>query len=199
MSSNKLFNIDGDQGNSYNISDLENIAIDDLNAYLRCYKNNNNCSDDITNLYKNVLHSSIALEKAMYYIKTGNTYSSTQISTQTSTGTTASGTTTTGIIASETTTTGTTASETTTTGTTGVTSATSSPYSQYDASFNEISNNYKYIVELRNKLDIKLKNLSMDNSSMYGDYKMNYDATVYSGVLWTILATSLIYYVFRHL
>lgn len=55
---------------------------------------------------------------------------------------------------------------------------------------------YTEMTTLRNNLDIKLQQLTQvpNNTSTN-----QLDTTIYSGILWTILATTLIYYVFIHL
>jgi len=58
-----------------------------------------------------------------------------------------------------------------------------------DASYNKIQ-------VLRQELDAKLKELYGTEDSIFQEEKMVYDANVYAGLLWTVLATSIIYYVF---
>jgi hypothetical protein len=58
-----------------------------------------------------------------------------------------------------------------------------------DEKFNEIQT-------LRSELDEKLRELYYTETSVLSDAKMEFDTAVYSGVLWTILATCVVYYVF---
>ena len=48
----------------------------------------------------------------------------------------------------------------------------------------------------REELDRKLNELYQKQSSIYGSNVRHLDATIYTGVLWTVLATSIVYYVF---
>ena len=52
------------------------------------------------------------------------------------------------------------------------------------------------ILKTRNELDIKMKEINRSEDSVYSMYKAKYDSTMYSSITWTILATSLIYYIF---
>jgi hypothetical protein len=70
-------------------------------------------------------------------------------------------------------------------------------------SFGKASNNHANIMEqqaanvkLRNQLDMKMQELLNSDNSISSIYQKNYDATIYAGVLWTVLASSMIYYVF---
>lgn len=54
---------------------------------------------------------------------------------------------------------------------------------------------YTEMTTLRNNLDIKLQQLTQQPNTSTNQL----DTTIYSGILWTILATTLIYYVFIHL
>jgi hypothetical protein len=76
--------------------------------------------------------------------------------------------------------------------------ATLSP-SEYESKYQQILANQKRVLELRNELDIKLMELHNPEKSVLADYKKNYDSTVYSGILMTALATSVIYYIFTEL
>lgn len=61
-----------------------------------------------------------------------------------------------------------------------------------DSSFNEIQS-------LRSELDVKLKELYHLDNSVYSENKMSYDTTIYTGLLWTVLGTSMLYVVFTKL
>jgi hypothetical protein len=67
---------------------------------------------------------------------------------------------------------------------------------EYKDNMEKIQNVHKEILRLRNELDIKLAELHRTNDSIFSDSKMEFDATIYTGILWTILATSVIFYVF---
>lgn len=69
-----------------------------------------------------------------------------------------------------------------------------------DGSHNYIMDNYRDNIEQRQELDNKLKEVYKTKDSLYNsDYKKVYDATMLSGVLLTILASSLLYYSFSQL
>ena len=60
---------------------------------------------------------------------------------------------------------------------------------QFDASYNSIKLK-------RAQLDQKLQELYNVDNSIPQLYQSQLDSTVYSGILWTVLATTLLYYVF---
>uniref|UniRef100_A0A6C0KFX2 Uncharacterized protein n=1 Tax=viral metagenome TaxID=1070528 RepID=A0A6C0KFX2_9ZZZZ len=69
-----------------------------------------------------------------------------------------------------------------------------------DGSHNYIMDNYRNNIEQRRELDDKLKEVYKTKDSLYNsEYKTVYDATMLSGVLLTILASSLLYYSFSQL
>lgn len=69
-----------------------------------------------------------------------------------------------------------------------------------DGSHNYIMDNYRNNIEQRQELDNKLKEVYKTKDSLYNtDHKSVYDATMLSGVLLTILASSLLYYSFSQL
>jgi len=61
-----------------------------------------------------------------------------------------------------------------------------------------IETNYQRMLKLRNELDLKLQSLlnKTDNNNIQYQNKLQLDSTVYTTVLWTVLATSILYYVF---
>jgi len=70
-----------------------------------------------------------------------------------------------------------------------------------ESNFNSILTNIKKkhsdILKLRNDLDIKMREIqNMGDNGHRFDQKIKMDATLYSSLAWTILATSLVYYVF---
>ena len=73
------------------------------------------------------------------------------------------------------------------------------PIAEYKRTLKNIENKHKHIVNLRKELDMKNAELNNINNPAFTDNKMKYDASVYSGVLWTILASSLLYYLFNKL
>jgi len=72
---------------------------------------------------------------------------------------------------------------------------------EYDASYNFIRSQYPEIVKQRTQLDAKLRGLyDIPGSKLSSlDSRLNYDATMYSGILLTALASMLIYYTFTKL
>jgi hypothetical protein len=67
----------------------------------------------------------------------------------------------------------------------------------YPEQHGEIMNMYKTNMDLRNELTEKINELYGGNESRYGNSKIYLDSAVYSSVLWTILATTLLFYIFR--
>jgi len=70
---------------------------------------------------------------------------------------------------------------------------------EYDISHNEISNTHSDIMKLRSELDIKLKELYATEDSMTYEQKRVFDGAVYTSLIWTVLATSTLFYVFKHM
>lgn len=199
------FNIDGCPGSgdsyTYSIKKLEENAIGSINKYISdfqlnsCFQGRCEINTSINDDYKKALKDSISLENAFNHINTGNLCdasgyvlpkkdSKTGVNNNDSKRSTSS-------------------------------KSKNAPFrnnadsrssnnvnkykNPYDASYNEMLFLYNDVLDLRHSLDVKLQNLHMENGSVYSEYKAYYDQTIYSSVLWTILATSLIYYVFRHL
>jgi hypothetical protein len=69
----------------------------------------------------------------------------------------------------------------------------------YQSNHTNIVNDYDKVVNLRNDLDIKLKQLHDPENSKIVDFKYSYDSTIYSGIVISALATSLLYYIFTEL
>ncbi len=63
----------------------------------------------------------------------------------------------------------------------------------------EIKQKYSNNLNLRNELDLKMKEILKTDDSFVNQSKLHYDSTMYASIGWTILATSLLYYVFRKL
>jgi hypothetical protein len=59
--------------------------------------------------------------------------------------------------------------------------------------------NNKKIQDLRNELDLKLKDLNRTPDSRFQTYENNYNYELMMNITWSILATSIIYYVFAKL
>jgi len=72
---------------------------------------------------------------------------------------------------------------------------------QYDASYNFIKTQYPEIVKLRTDLDAKLRDLYDIPGSKYSslDAQYNFDSTMYSGILLTVMASAFLYYTFTKL
>jgi len=70
---------------------------------------------------------------------------------------------------------------------------------EYQTKYQNIINTYDQVLDLRNELDNKVKTLYNPEKSYESDYKKTFDATIYSGILMTALATSVLFYVFNHL
>jgi hypothetical protein len=68
---------------------------------------------------------------------------------------------------------------------------------KYPQQYGEIMEMSKTNMELRNELEKKIHQLYGGNESRYGNSKLYLDSAVYSSVLWTILATTLLFYIFR--
>lgn len=69
----------------------------------------------------------------------------------------------------------------------------------YNINHASIVTDYDKVVNLRNDLDIKVKQLYDPENSKIVDFKYSYDSTIYSGILISALATSLLYYIFTEL
>jgi len=74
------------------------------------------------------------------------------------------------------------------------------PKQQYDASYNAIRATHSdFILPVRKELDDKLKELYAVHGSKTEDNRIVYDNVMYTGLLWTVLTSSLVYYVFLHM
>jgi len=72
---------------------------------------------------------------------------------------------------------------------------TTDPFTQMEP-MTPLDGSYNDMTQHRSDLDLKLQQLYNIDNSIPNLYQSQLDSTVYSGVLWTILATTLIYYVF---
>lgn len=70
---------------------------------------------------------------------------------------------------------------------------------QYQAENENIMKQWYQILQLRAELDMKLRELYKMNASVGNAYKTYVDTTVYTNVLWTVLATSVVYFLFLKL
>lgn len=57
-------------------------------------------------------------------------------------------------------------------------------------------NDYPKLLTTRNDLDKKMKEVSRTKQSVFSEQKLRNDANVYTGLLLTVLASSLVAYVF---
>ena len=68
------------------------------------------------------------------------------------------------------------------------------PHHTIDGSMNYTAQNYNTLLTLRNELDNKLQELYSLNGSIPMLYQEERDSAVYATILWTILASCLLYY-----
>jgi hypothetical protein len=66
----------------------------------------------------------------------------------------------------------------------------------YKDDYTDIMDKYKATLVLRNDLNTKINDLYSSNSK-FGNSKLYLDSTVYTSVLWTILATTILFYIFK--
>jgi len=70
----------------------------------------------------------------------------------------------------------------------------------YDGSNNYINSTYTTIINENYELDKKMKELYKSNDSLYNsDFKAKYDITMLTGIIWSVLAGSILYYSFTKL
>ena len=70
----------------------------------------------------------------------------------------------------------------------------------YDTSNNYITSNYKDIINQRSQLEVKMKELYQSNDSIFNsDFRSKYDATMLTGIIWSVLAGCVLYYTFTKL
>ena len=70
---------------------------------------------------------------------------------------------------------------------------------EYETNYKLILDNHNKISKLRNELDVKIQMLYNPEKSVNTDYKKSFDATIYSGILISALATSILFYTFNQL
>ena len=66
-----------------------------------------------------------------------------------------------------------------------------------DASFNDIKAKHKHITQMRGELDAKLKELYVTDDSLAYEQQRMFDGTIYTSLIWTVLATTTLFYVFK--
>ena len=62
--------------------------------------------------------------------------------------------------------------------------------------YNNIIKNYNKLLVLRSNIDVKLQELYGMPGSMNDTFIQGYDSTMYLSVIWTVLATSMLYFIF---
>jgi hypothetical protein len=72
-------------------------------------------------------------------------------------------------------------------------------HSAYDASFNHILKQEVEIKRLRSELDIKLRQIYKIDNTLIPDTLSQSDSVLYTGILFTILATTALYFTFTKL
>lgn len=70
---------------------------------------------------------------------------------------------------------------------------------QADTRFSGITAKHKNIMQLRGELDAKLKELYVTEDSFAYEEKRMFDGTLYTSLIWTVLATTTLFYVFKKL
>ena len=68
-----------------------------------------------------------------------------------------------------------------------------------DIEVTELNSKHKEIKDLRNSLETSLKELRLNSNSNAKDSKLELDANIYVSLLWTTLATGIVYYTFTAL
>uniref|UniRef100_A0A6C0DPW1 Uncharacterized protein n=1 Tax=viral metagenome TaxID=1070528 RepID=A0A6C0DPW1_9ZZZZ len=74
-----------------------------------------------------------------------------------------------------------------------------SMYNSQPKTVEGLTTNYQNLIKLRNNLDTKLKNLSQTKQGVFAEEKLRKDSNVYTGLLLTVLASSLVVYIFLKL
>lgn len=73
---------------------------------------------------------------------------------------------------------------------------TGTPSAKYDATYQNIMSQYEKLIKNRAEIDVKLKELYSTDGSSSNFYDRQYISTAYTKILWTVLATTIAYYVF---
>ena len=72
-------------------------------------------------------------------------------------------------------------------------------HSAAQTQYNSLKSTHKDIMKMRGELDAKLKELHVTDDSFAYEQKRVFDGTVYTSLIWTVLATSTLFFAFRHL
>lgn len=78
-------------------------------------------------------------------------------------------------------------------------SARSMPGEHYTKTHEQIKQDHDDIIRMRADIDRDLKEISKGEDTIYAEKRLNYEKTLYSTLMFTILASSLIYFVFNEL
>jgi len=69
----------------------------------------------------------------------------------------------------------------------------------YNKNYSQILNNEEDVKKMRSELDMKMKEVYKIQDTIVNDSSLQYDSVMYTGVLFSILATSILYYTFTNL
>ena len=72
----------------------------------------------------------------------------------------------------------------------------SAEYSEYESESIDLMNTYNDIKSLQNELHADMKELNKAPDSLYAEHQSSYDSAIYMNIIATVLATSLLYFVF---
>lgn len=75
----------------------------------------------------------------------------------------------------------------------------SMPGEHYTKTHDQIKQGHDDIIRMRADIDRDLKEISKGEDTIYAEKRLNYEKTLYSTLMFTILASSLIYFVFNEL
>ena len=75
----------------------------------------------------------------------------------------------------------------------------SMPGEDYTKTHEQIKQDHDDIIRMRADIDRDLKEISKGENTIYAEKRLNYEKTLYSTLMFTILASSLIYFVFNEL
>lgn len=78
-------------------------------------------------------------------------------------------------------------------------SARSMPQGHFKDTHDQIKQDHDDIIRMRADIDRDLKEISKGEDTIYAEKRLNYEKTLYSTLMFTILASSLIYFVFNEL
>lgn len=78
-------------------------------------------------------------------------------------------------------------------------SSASKTHAEYDRELIKLIEDYREMVNQRADLDLRLEELYDNNSSKHALTKRELDSSMYANILWTILATLIIYVIFVYL